>query len=67
MMSNNRRSAPVINDHLPIEKEAESTVLIAETRGNDGNHPASDIRIDFFIWGVTSLLKNQSYMHKTDG
>jgi hypothetical protein len=31
MMSNNRRSTPVINDHLPMKK-AESTVPIAKKR-----------------------------------
>jgi hypothetical protein len=56
MMSNNRTSAPVINDHLRIEKAK-----------NGGNHPASTVTINFFIWGVTYLLKNRSYMYKTNG
>jgi hypothetical protein len=65
-MSNNRRSAPVINDHLPIEEasgEYSSDRKKLEKIG--GNHLASNVTIDFIIWGVTYLLKNQSY--KTDG
>ncbi len=38
-----------------------------KTWKNGGNHPASNVTIDFFIWGVTYLLKNQSYMYKNDG
>jgi hypothetical protein len=48
MMRNNGRSAPVINDHLPIE----------EASGEySSDHPASNVTINFFIWGVTYLLK----------
>ncbi len=38
-----------------------------KTRKNGGNHPAGNVTIDFFIWGVTYLLKSRSYMYKTDG
>jgi hypothetical protein len=38
-----------------------------KTLKNGGNHPASNVTIDFFIWRVTYLLKNRSYMYKTDG
>jgi hypothetical protein len=58
----------VINDYLPIEDtsgEYSSDCKILKKNG--GNHPASNITINFSIWGVTYLLKNQSYMYKTDG
>jgi hypothetical protein len=41
--------------------------MIAKDSKNGGNHPASNVTLDFFIWGVTYLLKNQSCMYKTDG
>jgi hypothetical protein len=68
MMSNNRRSAPVINDHLLIEEASrEYSSDHKKTQTNGGNHSASNVTINFFIWGVTYLLKNRSYMYKTDG
>ncbi len=33
---------------------------------NCGNHPASIITLEFFIWGVTCLLKNESHKYYTD-
>jgi hypothetical protein len=58
----------VINDNLAIEeasgKYSSDKRKLEKTRGN---HPASNVMIDFFICGVTYLLKNQSYMYKTDG
>ncbi len=68
MMSNNRRLALVINDHLPIEEASGGySSDRKKTRKNGGNHPASNATIDFFIWGVTYLIKNRSYMYKSDG
>jgi hypothetical protein len=68
MMGNNRRSTMVINDHLPIEETSgEHSSDRKRIKKNGGNHPASNVTIDFFIWGVTYLLKNRSYMYKTDG
>jgi hypothetical protein len=64
MISNNRSSALVINDHLPIEEASQE--YISDRRKlykNGGNHLASDVMIIFFIWGVTYLLK----IYKTDG
>jgi hypothetical protein len=58
MMSNNRSSAPVINDHLPIE-EASAEYSSDCRKLNGGNHPANNITIDFFIWEITYLLRNQ--------
>jgi hypothetical protein len=68
MTSNNHRSSPVINDHLPIEEASKqaSKVVIVKKWENGSNHPASNVTIDVFIWGVTYLLKNRSYMYKTD-
>jgi hypothetical protein len=58
----------VINDHLPIEEAGgEYSSDRKKTKKNGGNHPASNVTIDFFIWGVFYLLKNQSYMYETDG
>jgi hypothetical protein len=54
MMSNNRISAPVINDHLPMEEacgEYSSNHRKLKKTGN--NHPASNVTINFFIWEVT--------------
>jgi hypothetical protein len=68
MMSNNRRLTMVINDYLLIEEtsgEYSSDRKILKKNG--GNHPASNVTINFFIWGVTYLLKNRSYLYKTDG
>jgi hypothetical protein len=63
MMSNN----PVINDHLPMEEASGKYNSNRKARKKGGNHPASNIAIDFFIRGVTYLLKNQSFMFKIDG
>jgi hypothetical protein len=56
----------MINDHLLIEeacgeyssdcRKLEKIVAIIQ----------QVVSIDFFIWGVTYLLKNQSYMYKID-
>ncbi len=43
-----------------------STVTIAECSKSCGNHPASNITLKIFIWGVTYLLKNESYKYKTN-
>jgi hypothetical protein len=65
LMSNNCRLAPVINDHLPKgEGSGEYSFDRRKLEKNYGNHPASNITIDFFIWGVTYLLKNQLYMYR---
>jgi hypothetical protein len=67
MMSNNRRSALVINDHLPIEEASgEYSSDRKKFKKNGSNHLASNVTIDFFIWGVTYLLKNRSFMYKND-
>jgi hypothetical protein len=50
MMSNNRRSAPVSNDHMLIEEASgEYSSDCRKLEKNGGNHPASNITIDFFI------------------
>jgi hypothetical protein len=68
MRSNNRRSAPVINDNSPIEEvSGEYSSERRKLEKNGRNHPASNVTIDFFVWGVTYLLKNQLYMYKTNG
>jgi hypothetical protein len=33
---------------------------------NCGNHPVRNITLEFFMQGVTYLLKNESYMYSTD-
>jgi hypothetical protein len=54
MISNNCRSTTVINDHLPIEETSgENSSDRKRLQRNCGNHPASNVTIDFFIWGVT--------------
>jgi hypothetical protein len=57
----------MMDDLLIEETSGEYSSDRKKTRKNGGNHPASNVTIDFFIWGVTYLLKNQSYMYKTDG
>jgi hypothetical protein len=52
MTNNNRRSAPVINDHLPIEEAIGEYSSDRKTRTNGDNQPASNVTMDFFIWGV---------------
>jgi hypothetical protein len=37
-----------------------------KVRKNCGNHPASNITLEFFFWGVTYLLKNESYKYNND-
>jgi hypothetical protein len=54
----------VIDDHLPIE-EASGEYSFDCTKLE--KMAASNDTYDFFIWGVTYLLKNQWYMYKTDG
>jgi hypothetical protein len=54
MMSNNRKSALVINDHLPLEETSgEYSSDRKRLEKKCGNHPASNVTIDFFILGVT--------------
>jgi hypothetical protein len=68
MMSNSRRSPPVINAHLPITEAGRSYFSdCRKLEKNGGNHPLSNITLEFFIQGVTYLLKNESYMYSTDG
>jgi hypothetical protein len=59
MMSNNRRLAPVINCHLPIE---EASGEYSSDRKKLEKMAAiilpSNVTINFFIWGVTYRLKN---------
>jgi hypothetical protein len=56
----------MINDFLPIEEASgEYSSDRRKLFKNGGNYPANKVTIDFFIWGVTYLLKNQSY--KTNG
>jgi hypothetical protein len=63
MMSNSRRSSPVINAHLPIDQAGGSYCFNLK---NGSNHPVSNITLEFFFQGVTYLLKNESYMYSTD-
>ncbi len=42
-------------------------VWLWKTRKNVSSNPASNVTRDFFIWGVTELLKNISYMYKPNG
>jgi hypothetical protein len=58
LASDSRRSTLVISDHWPIDQAGGNTILIAERNGD--NHPASKITLEFFIWGVTYHLKNES-------
>jgi hypothetical protein len=67
MMSNSHRSSPVINAHLPIDQAGIS--YYSDRRKclkNGGDHPISNIKLEFFIQGVTYLLKNESYLYNTD-
>ncbi len=67
MMRNSCRSSPVINAHLPIDQAGGSYCSRSQKDlKNGGNHPVSNITLDFFIQGVTYLLKNESYMNSTD-
>jgi hypothetical protein len=48
-------------------KKVKDTVPITESfLKNGGKHPVSNIMLEFFINGVTYLLKNESYMYSTD-
>jgi hypothetical protein len=50
MMSNNCRSAPVVNGHLLIEEASgEYSSEFRKLYKKGGNHPASNVMIDFFI------------------
>jgi hypothetical protein len=66
MTSNNRRLAPVINDHLPIE-EASGEYSSDRKKLEKMAAIILQVTIIFFKWGITYLLKNRSYMYKTDG
>jgi hypothetical protein len=67
MMSNSRRSSLVINVHLPIDQAGRSYCFDRKkVLKNGDNHPESNIMPEFFIQGVTYLLKNESYMYSTD-
>jgi hypothetical protein len=67
MTNNNRRSAPVINDHLPIEEVSEKVQFRSQKLEKMAAiNYESNVTINFFIWGVTYLLKNRSYMYKND-
>jgi hypothetical protein len=71
MTNNNRRSTPVINDHLPIEEVSEKVQFRSQKLDKMAAiNSESNVMINFFIWGVTYLLKNRSYMfkrmHETD-
>jgi hypothetical protein len=67
MMSNSRRSSPVINSHLPIDQAGGSYCSDRRELKNFGIHPVSNITLEFkFIQEVTYLLKNESYMYSTD-
>jgi hypothetical protein len=52
MMSNNRRLAPVINDHLPIE---EASGEFSSDKKNLEKIAASNVTIEFVILGVTHI------------
>jgi hypothetical protein len=44
----------------------EVIVPIEESYKKNGhNHPVSNIMLEFFILGVTYLLKNESFMYST--
>jgi hypothetical protein len=50
MMSKNCRLTTLINDHLPIEETSEEYSSDRKRLAkNGGNHPASNITIDFFM------------------
>ncbi len=67
MMSNSRRSSLVINVHLPIDQAGGSYCFDhKKVKRNGDNHPISNITPEFFIQGVTYLLKNESYMYSID-
>ncbi len=68
MMSNKRRSAPVINDHLPTE---EASGEYSSDRKKLEKMAEIILQVTsqsiFSLWGVTYLLKNRSCMYKSDG
>jgi hypothetical protein len=67
MMSNSLRSSPVINAHLPRDQAGISYCSDRKkVWKNGGNHPVSNITPEFFIQGVTYILKNESYMYSTN-
>jgi hypothetical protein len=67
MMSNNRRSALEINAHLLIEETCGEFYDCRKLEKITGDYPPRNVTLDFFNWGFTTLLKNQSYMYKTNG
>ncbi len=63
------RNLPSVEDtnFSHLEKHAETIVLIAESYKNGSNRPAVITSLNFFIWGITYLLMNLSYIYNTDG
>ncbi len=56
MTSNNRRSAPVMDDHLPIEEASGGHNSNRRNFAKKvGYYPASNVTLDFFIWVETYL------------
>ncbi len=56
-------------DHCSLaDKSNRLEVLLRsqKVRKKSGNHPASNISLEFFVQGVTYLLKNESYKYKTE-
>jgi hypothetical protein len=67
MMSNSCRSSSLINAYLPIDQAGGSYCSNQKGLKNGVNHPVSNITLEFFIQGVTYLLKDESNMYSTDG
>ncbi len=56
-------------DHCSLaNRSSRLEVLLQPQKVNKDcrNHPSSNIMLEFFIWGVTYLLKNESYKYNTD-
>ncbi len=81
MMSNSRRSLcewwvratdpyphPHPHQYSLADRSSRRRLLFPSQKGleNGGNHPVSNITLEFFIQGVTYLLKNESYMYSID-
>ncbi len=49
---------------MPIDQSAMYIVMSTETQKMVAI--VQQVTLEFFIWGVTDLLKNQSYMYNTD-
>jgi hypothetical protein len=62
MLSNNCRSAQVINAYLPIGKSGGEYSSDHRKLKTWWQHPANNFILDFFIWGVTNLFKNQAHV-----